>query len=95
MDWYTAAGMLYDLRAANTPIDQVPVIPYFQNLFPNYTSTVNGVALNSTQRIYRLAARGGLSGPVGGGRNIADWTFIQLLIDDQGIVPNIFYHPHL
>jgi hypothetical protein len=93
MDWYTAAGILHDLRAANTPIDQVPVIPYFQNLFPNYTSTVGGVALNSTQRVYRLVAREDLSGPVGGGFNILDWTFVQLLIDDRGIVPNLFYHP--
>jgi hypothetical protein len=67
MDWYTAAGILHDLRLANTPIDQVQALPYFQNLFPGYTSTVNGVPLNSTQRIYRLVARDGLSGPVGGG----------------------------
>ena len=93
MDWYTAAGMLHDLRAANTPIDQVPLIPYFQNLFPNYTRTVNGVALNSTQRIYRLVAREDLAGPVGGGSNILDWTFVQLLIDDAGIHKNAFFHP--
>ena len=93
MDWYTAAGILHDLRAANTPIDQVPVIPYFQNLFPNYTTTVNGVALNSTQRIYRLVARDGLSGPVGGGFDILDWTYIQSIIDDRGIYPNMFFHP--
>ncbi|MCA1624665.1 MAG: carboxypeptidase-like regulatory domain-containing protein [Acidobacteria bacterium] len=93
MDWYTAAGILHDLRAANTPINQVPVIPYFQNLFPNYTSTVGGVALNSTQRIYRLVARENLPGPVGGGLNILDWTFVQLLIDDRGIYPNMFFHP--
>jgi Carboxypeptidase regulatory-like domain len=93
MDWYQAAGMLHDLRAANTPIDQVPVIPYFQNLFPNYTTTVNGVSLNSTQRIYRLVARDPLPGPVGGGFDILDWTFIQLLIDDRGIFPNMFFHP--
>ena len=92
-DWYTAAGILHDLRAANTPINQVQSIPFFQNLFPNYTTTVNGVALNSTQRIYRLIARDGLSGPVGGGFDILDWTFIQLIIDDRGIVPNIFFHP--
>ena len=93
MDWYTAAGILHDLRAANTPIDQVPVIPYFQNLFPNYTTTVNGVALNSTQRIYRLVARDGLPGPVGGGFDILDWTYIQSIIDDRGIYPNMFFHP--
>ncbi len=93
MDWYTAAGILHDLRAANTPINQVPVIPYFQNLFPNYTTTVGGVALNSTQRIYRLVAREDLPGPVGGGFNILDWTFVQLLIDDRGIHRNAFFHP--
>ncbi len=93
MDWYTAAGILHDLRAANTPIHLVPAIPYFQNLFPNYTLTVGGVNLNSTQRIYRLIARDGLPGPVGGGFDILDWTFIQLLIDDRGIHPNMFFHP--
>ncbi len=93
MDWYTAAGILNDLRNANTPIDQVRAIPYFQNLFPNYTTTVNGVALNSTQRIYRLVARDGLAGPVGGGFDILDWTYIQTIIDDRGIYPNMFFHP--
>lgn len=107
MDWYTAAGILHDLRAANTPITQVPVIPFFQNLFPNYTSTFRGVPLNSTQRIYRLAARDCANNaprdpvtgncPTGvvdiGGLDILDWTFVQLLIDDRGIVPNMFFHP--
>ena len=93
MDWYTAAGILHDLRAANTPIDQVAAIPYFQNLFPNYTRTVNGIPLNSTQRIYRLVARGDISGPAGGGIDILDWTFVQSLIDDAGIYPNMFFHP--
>ena len=93
MDWYTAAGILHDLRAANTPINQVQAIPFFQNLFPNYTTTVGGVPLNSTQRVYRLVAREDLPGPVGGGLNILDWTFVQLLIDDRGIRPNAFFHP--
>ncbi|MEP7149626.1 MAG: carboxypeptidase-like regulatory domain-containing protein, partial [Acidobacteriota bacterium] len=93
MDWFSAAGILHDLRAANTPIHLVPTIPYFQNLFPGYTTTVNGVPLTSTQRIYRLVARDGLSGPVGGGFDILDWTFIQLIIDDRGIYPNMFFHP--
>jgi hypothetical protein len=93
MDWYTAAGILHDLRLANTPINQVQALPFFQNLFPNYTSTVNGVPLNSTQRIYRLVARDGLSGPAGSGLDILDWTFIQAIIDDRGIYPNMFFHP--
>jgi len=85
MDWYTAAGMLYDLRAANTPIDQVPVIPYFENFFPGLAGAFEIGGANSTQEVYGLVSRDGY--------NIADWTFVQLLIDDRGIVPNIFYHP--
>src|SRR5206468_9809346 len=31
-DWYTAAGILEDLRRGGTPISAVQAIPYFQNL---------------------------------------------------------------
>ena len=34
MDWYTAGGMLEDLRRSGAPISSVASIPYFQNLFP-------------------------------------------------------------
>jgi hypothetical protein len=34
MDWYTAGGMLEQLRVAGVPISSVAQIPYFQNLFP-------------------------------------------------------------
>jgi hypothetical protein len=88
MDWYTAAGLLADLRLKNTPITSVQPIPYFQNLFPNYRTTVGGVLLTPTQRIYRLAAREEV-----GGFNILDWTFVQLIIDDVGVRPNLFFHP--
>ncbi|MFN2411627.1 MAG: hypothetical protein ABR535_01025, partial [Pyrinomonadaceae bacterium] len=79
-------------------IHLVQEIPFFRHFFPTYTTTVNNVALNSTQRIYRLVARDGLPGPVGGGFDILDWTFVQLLIDDvsrlvPGIGPNLFFHP--
>jgi hypothetical protein len=97
-DWYTAARLLAEFRDRNTPINQVPVIPFFQNLFPNYTSTVNGVTLNSTQRVYRLVARENLAGPVGGGLNILDWTFIQTILDQRsrfgtGVTNQVFSHP--
>ncbi|MEP6900981.1 MAG: TonB-dependent receptor [Actinomycetota bacterium] len=86
MDWYTAAGMLADLRARNVPITSVGNIPYFQNLFPNIGGVFTGDAtLTPTQEIYSLASRDGF--------DILDWTFIQLLIDDQGTRPNLFYHP--
>ena len=86
MDWYTAAGMLADLRANNTPITAVGNIPYFQNLFPKIGGTYSGNnALTPTQEVYNLVARDGY--------DILDWTTVQLLIDDLGVRPNLFYHP--
>lgn len=107
MDWYTAAGILHDLRSRNTPIDQVPNIAYFQNLFPGIGGIYTGNGgLTSTQEIYALVARDCSNNaprdsmgncPAGsieiGGFDILDWTFIQLLIDDLGTTPNLFYHP--
>ncbi len=85
-DWYTAAGILHDLRARNVPIDQVPNIAYFQNLFPGIGGVYTGDGtLTSTQEVYALVARDGF--------DILDWTFVQLLIDDLGTTPNLFYHP--
>ncbi len=88
LDWYTAAGMLHDLRAADTPTGSVPAIPYFENLFPNALSDWGFFgcgATNNTQAVYSLASRDCL--------DILDWTFVQLLIDDSGILPNMFFHP--
>jgi hypothetical protein len=86
MDWYSAAGMLHDLRARNVPITSIPNIPYFQNLFPGIGGFYSGNnALTSTQEVYSLVARDGF--------DILDWTYIQLLIDDLGTTPNLFFHP--
>lgn len=112
MDFYTAAGMLHDLRAANTPITAVQNIPYFQNLFPALTRnfTVPGtnttVALTPTQTWYHRIARDCANNAprdnngncTGGARDISgfdtlDWTFVQLIFDDRGIYPNMFFHP--
>ncbi len=86
MDWYTAAGMLHDLRAANTPILNVPAIPYFENLF-NTAGLFGAPGTTSTQGIYNLIDRNGF--------DILDWTFVQLLIDDRGRngTRNLFFHP--
>ena len=87
-DWYTAAGTLHDLRARNTPLEGVGPIPYFENLFPGLGANFWGdPSLSSTQSVYLLVARD----PVG--FDILDWTFVQLLIDDLGIHPNMFFHP--
>jgi hypothetical protein len=88
-DWYTAAGILHDLRARNTPIDQVQQLPFFANLFP----ALAGGGLTATQTVYQLVARPGITGPLGGGFDILDWTYVQTLIDNDGIRPNMFVHP--
>lgn len=95
LDWYTAAGRLVDLRNANTPIASVAPIPYFENLFPNYRTAT----LSPTQRIYRLLAREFVNNDpnqgVIGGFDIFDYTFVQLILDDRGIYPNMFFHPQI
>jgi hypothetical protein len=96
MDWYTAAGILHDLRAANTPLANVQNIPYFSNLFPNLGQSLAAfwedpdyAALTPTQAVYYMVARDGY--------DILDWTFIQLAIDDDysgaGRWSNLFYQP--
>ncbi|MBK9164009.1 MAG: TonB-dependent receptor [Acidobacteria bacterium] len=86
MDWYTAAGMLHDLRAANTPILNVQAIPYFENLF-DAVGLFGAPGTTSTQGVYNLIDRNGF--------DILDWTFVQLLIDDLGRngQTNLFFHP--
>ncbi len=105
MDWYTAAGLLANYRNSNTLIGNVPAIAYFENLFPGIAGTFTGLGANSTQEIYAAIARdcgnnysrsGGMC-PAGsadiGGFEINDYTYLQLLIDDIGRFPNMFYHP--
>ncbi|MBK9155230.1 MAG: hypothetical protein IPM25_13605 [Chloracidobacterium sp.] len=86
MDWYTAAGILHDARAANTPLGSLATVPYFENLFPDLGANFWGdPTLSSTQSVFLLVARDGF--------DILDWTFVQLLIDDFGTSPNMFFHP--
>src|SRR5260370_11017903 len=64
MDWYTAEGILEQLRTQGVPTSSVQQIPYFQNLFPanlaalinaNYFGgTVLDPALNATQAVYSM-----------------------------------------
>jgi hypothetical protein len=93
MDWFTAANLLHTLRERDTPITSVAPIPYFQNLFPGLGGAYTGdTTLSPTQEVYALVAREGV-----GGFDILDWTFIQLLIDDDpngtGLWSNLFFHP--
>nr|MDQ3322679.1 hypothetical protein [Acidobacteriota bacterium] len=91
VDWYTAAGLLADLRDRNTPVGSVAPIPYFENIFPGLGANLLGdSSLSATQAAYTLVAREGA-----GGFDILDWTFVQLLLDDEStpLGRNIFFHP--
>lgn len=95
MDWYTAAGMLESFRRNNTPISQIPDIPFFTNVLPtniaalmdeNYFGFCCGVFpthnLTQTQAVYAVALN--FYGN--------DWTDTQDVIED-GLGRNLFFHP--
>ncbi|MCC7307024.1 MAG: TonB-dependent receptor [Acidobacteria bacterium] len=96
MDWYTAAGMLHTLRAADTPLSAIPNIPYFNHFFPNagaslavFWDDTDYAAMTPTQAVYYMVARDGY--------DILDWTFVQSALDDDysgaGAWSNLFFHP--
>jgi hypothetical protein len=89
-DWYTAARQLADLRSQNVRVSNVRPIAYFENLFPNVENFFVDLpgSYSATQRIYAYVARDPDEGV-----DILDWTFVQALIDDEGIFPNAFFHP--
>ena len=94
MDWYTAGALIYDLRRANTPLDQVQPIPFFENLFPGMAG--NFGQPTATRAAYRLGARRNVNNDATqgaiGGFNVNDWTTYQLILNQRGIVPDIFRH---
>lgn len=93
MDWYTAAGILQDLRIKNTPISQIPNIPFFDNLYArgkvaesvdNYIgSDFLGAGLTNTQAAYAMMAAGvgGCAALGGCGEFGTDWTSLQDALD--------------
>lgn len=97
-DWYTAAGLLEDLRRAGTPVANIPTIAYFQNLFPaNLATLMNdnyfgyeqvNPAYNQTQAIYDVALN----------FYDNDWTDTQDVIDSAlngggSTANNVFFQP--
>jgi Carboxypeptidase regulatory-like domain len=94
-DWYTAAGILQDLRIKNTPISQVPNLPFFDNLYgagtvafavDDYIGTdFVGAGLTNTQAAYAMmaATAPGCSalGGDGCGAFGTDWTSLQDALD--------------
>jgi len=95
MDWYTAAGLLETYRRAGTPIDQIPNIPWFQNMLPstiaqqmddiyfgNCCDVFPSYNISATQAVYAVALN--FYGN--------DWTDTQDVIED-GLGKNLFFHP--
>jgi hypothetical protein len=95
MDWYTAAGLLETFRRNGTPIDQIPNIPWFQNMLPStIAQTMDEIYfgqccdvfpsynISATQAVYAVALN--FYGN--------DWTDTQDVIED-GLGKNLFFHP--
>ncbi len=92
VDWYAAATQVAKLRLADTPLNKVQKIPYFENLFPNLGENFWGdPSLSSTQSVYAIVAREDFLGF--DFFNALDWTFVQSLLDDLGVFPNMFFQP--
>ncbi|MET0648586.1 MAG: TonB-dependent receptor [Pyrinomonadaceae bacterium] len=91
LTWYQAINRLIDHRYRFTPLENIPTIPFFENLFPGVAEFVIGdTTLTNTQAVYLLLAR-----PEVGGFDITDYTFIQTFLDDQPVsrLNNTFFHP--
>jgi hypothetical protein len=90
MDWYKAMGNLADLRAKNTPIENVQPVAYLENLFPGLPSKPDyNPEWTPTQNVYMMIARESV-----GGRNITDYTSLQLNLDNLSVLgEHIFFHP--
>lgn len=105
MDWYTAAGMLEDIRrnfalqgitssspsaAIQGAIRSVPAIPYFENLFGSVPNLARNL-LGSSRASFATNATQAIFGDalIFNGN---DWTTTQLEIDR--LLPSpVFYHP--
>ena len=90
MDWYTAAGILEQHRILGTPVSQIPLVPWFENVYApgEIDSIFFGLGLTNSQAAYAVMA----ASPSGGGRTPDcdaigcfefgdDWTFLQDLLD--------------
>jgi carboxypeptidase family protein len=78
MTYYEAINALVNFKYANRPINSIPDLPFFNNMFPFMPEWWGDTSLTATQAAYAWIAPKAL-----GGQNIADYTFLQLLWDDS------------
>jgi hypothetical protein len=92
MDWYVAAGIIYDLYYGGANVNTVEPIPYFENLFPGLGAMLPSIfglpaQPSSTRAVYSLNQHYALG----------DWTLLQSFLDDDrsggGNWSNLFIHP--
>jgi hypothetical protein len=90
MTWYQAINLLIDARYSNQPISSVQPIPYFEYFFPGLPGFYGTPGLTPTQAAYEIIAPSSV-----GGFDLTDYTFLQLLLDDQPVARfnNMFYQP--
>jgi hypothetical protein len=78
LSYYDAINALVQYRYANRPINSIPDIPFFNNMFPFMPEWWGDTSLTPTQAAYAFVAPEAL-----GGFEIGDYTFLQLLWDDS------------
>jgi hypothetical protein len=87
--WYQAAGILEDHRRRNTPVSQIPALPFFENMYApgSIDAILFGAGLNNTQAAYGFMAISGETPgcngpPLFGCYDVGnDWTFLQDVLD--------------
>ena len=87
--WYEAAGILEDHRRRNTPVSQIPALPFFENMYGpgEIDGILFGAGLTNSQAAYGFMAISddtpGCNGaPLFGCYDIGnDWTFLQDVLD--------------
>jgi len=99
MDWYTAAGMLEQLRVAGVSVADIAQIPYFANIFPSdlaarlnefyFGDEVLDPTLNQTQAVFMMGSRSIFGN---------DWTDTQDALDQAvnggvSTAHNLFFQP--
>jgi hypothetical protein len=96
-DWYTAAGILEQLRVNKTPIASVPNLPFFENFYaPGSLSKaiLFGKPMTNTQAAYAFMSTNAPDCTAFGGCGQIgdDWTFLQDQLDAFSGV-QLFYQP--
>lgn len=86
--WYQAASLLESYRRNRTPVNQIPNIPFFENMFPagSLDALLFGAGLSNTRAAYGFMATDDTAGCVGAPlfgcyQSGDDWTYFQDVMD--------------